>query len=424
MDAITTNSALIDSFDAECGVAGALLIDGDSFRAVEGIVSADDFRFPLCRAVFEAASALALENGRIDARTIVARCDADVDRQVLAKLIETTPTAANAPEYAKLVADHSRRRRACEIAQSILDDATSPTDTLIAQANGEFEALTQKASGGRLITTNESIIDFLDSLSSPQQTVRTGYKKLDSKLGGGLLRGGLYLVAARPGMGKTSFALNLAERIKGNVLFVSLEMPHKQLMAKRIARITGINSSRLTLGDDFSDAEWDKIADATQTLSSSGLTVNRRDCNSVSEIGVCARGIKKLQAIFVDYIGLLRADGAGSRYETVSDNSAALKRLAVSLNVPIIALAQLNREAERRDNKRPQLADLRDSGSLEQDADAVLLLYRADYYANGDADEQKPSPLEVDIAKNRHAGRGQIGFDAYLPVNRIFEARY
>lgn len=170
--------------------------------------------------------------------------------------------------------------------------------------------------------------------------------------------------------------------------------------------------------------EYEKICAATAKLSSSGVSVNRRMGVTVPEITVMARSVHNLSAVVVDYLGLIQHKGAGSRYEAVTEISEALKRLAISLNVPIIALAQLNRAAETRQDKKPCLADLRDSGAIEQDADGVLLLYRQDYYEKQDKPPETwvPSLIECEVAKNRHAATGKVFFNGYLPVSRIAEA--
>ena len=251
----------------------------------------------------------------------------------------------------------------------------------------------------------------------------SGYPQLDALLGGGFLNSGLYIIAARPGMGKTTFALNIADQFDGNVLFVSLEMSTEQVTAKRLARVAGLPSSTLLMRDNLVDGEWEKVADASSKLAKSGMVVNRKMGVTVSEIGLMARSVKNLTAVVVDYLGLIRSDVRGSRYEQVSQISADLKQLAISLDVPIIALSQLSRASEQRTDKRPSLADLRDSGAIEQDADGVLLLYRGDYYElSQDKKPGEPSLIECTLAKNRHCRTGRVFFNAYLAVNRIKEA--
>lgn len=298
------------------------------------------------------------------------------------------------------------------------------TNTLIAQTSGAVEALTRSAVEGRCVSSADMIDSFYKALerreSGKRNVVSSGYGNLDNALGGGFLRGGLYIIAARPGMGKTTLGLNIADNISGGVLFVSLEMSTDQITAKRLARVSGIPSNRILMGDGLTENEFRRIGEAASRLYDSGVSVNRHMGAKVSEIGVMARSVKDLSVVIVDYIGLIRPERESvSRYEAVTEISGALKRLAMSLDVPVLALAQLNRANEARANKRPTLSDLRDSGAIEQDADGVLLLYREDYYSKEDTG--LPSPVECEIAKNRHGATGLVGFNGYLATSRFTE---
>lgn len=214
-------------------------------------------------------------------------------------------------------------------------------------------------------------------------------------------------------MGKSTFALNLADNIGGNVLFVSLEMSPEQLTAKRVARLTGIPAAKLLRGA-VTDDDWQKIAIANSTLSEQGVFINSRYDLSVQQIQLLAQSVPELKAVVVDYLGLIQpATRGGSTYENVSAISRELKRLAISLNIPVICLSQLSRAVEGRQNKRPMLSDLRDSGAIEQDADAVMFLYRDDYYT-GETTEGFPSLVELEVAKNRHGQTGKTEFNCWL----------
>ena len=415
--------------DAEIAVAGSILINPASYGRVSEIVSSDSFQFEICRAIFEAAGKLAGQGEPIDPLTIKRQAAADgveLDNQTLQEYMALTPTAVNDVLYAGLVADHARRRKLREVAEAILEDNTTDTQELISTMFAQVEELTRSSVNGRCIGSQEAMQDFLLRLSDRTQgkrnVVPSGYPQLDALLGGGFLNSGLYIIAARPGMGKTTFALNVADQLGGNVLFVSLEMSTEQITAKRLARVAGLPSSALLMWDNLADDEWERVADASAKLARSGMVVNRKMGVTVSEIGLMARSVKNLTAVVVDYLGLIRSDMRGSRYEQVSQISADLKQLAISLDVPIIALSQLSRASEQRTDKRPSLADLRDSGAIEQDADGVLLLYRNDYYEpSQDKKPYEPSLIECTVAKNRHARTGQVFFNAYLAVNRIQE---
>lgn len=418
-----------DYLNAEYGVAGSILIDPAAFPPAAELVAADDFSSALCRTIFRAAQDLHTQGRPIDP-VIVQKWGADhgqtLEDNALRELMEITPTAANVRQYAAIVSLAAKRRGLKAIAQRIVEDVDTPTEQLLADASAELGELLEKAAGKRCLSSSDQMRSFYDDLaareSGRKNMIPSGFPKLDGILGGGFLRGGLYIVAARPGMGKTTFALNLTDQIKGGVLFVSLEMSENQLAAKRIASVTGIPSHRLLSGYNMTEEEHEKIASAAAALASSGVVMNKRCGATVAEIAAMARTVEGLSAVVVDYLGLIQPGNARvSRYEATTEISGALKRLAISLNVPVIALAQLNRAAESREDKRPRISDLRDSGSIEQDADGVLLLYRSDYYNKEPKQRWEPSLIELEVAKNRHAGCGVNYFNGYLAVSKMVE---
>jgi replicative DNA helicase len=248
--------------------------------------------------------------------------------------------------------------------------------------------------------------------------VPSGFAVLDEILGGGFIKGGLYIIGARPAVGKSSFAVNLADTIKGSVLFVSLEMGDELITAKRCARITGIPSGYI-LNGKLSEAQWEKIGIATSYLHRSAVYINSRFDLTVDQIQGLAQSIPDIQAIIIDYLGLIRpATQGGSTYENVSQISRDLKRLALSLNVPVVCLSQLSRTVEGREDKRPRLSDLRDSGAIEQDADAVMFLYREDYYRGAGG---ASSAVQLNVAKNRHGSCGTSEFTFYRAISAFKE---
>jgi replicative DNA helicase len=261
-------------------------------------------------------------------------------------------------------------------------------------------------------------MDYAAKGSSQSNFVPSRFPLLDKTLGGGFIRGGLYIVGARPAVGKSSFAVNLADTIHGNVLFVSLEMSPEQITGKRFSRRTGIPTGRLLSGR-LSEEEWGKLAQASDILSRSGVYINDRYSLTVSGVQDLAESIPVLQAVIVDYLGLIQpASRGGSAYENTTQISRDLKRLALSLNVPIICLCQLSRSVEGREDKRPRLSDLRDSGAIEQDADAVMFLYRDDYYKGQAGDS---SIVNLNVAKNRHGGLGTIDFQFFRAISGFKE---
>lgn len=420
----------INALDAEAAVAGSILIDPRAFDAVASMLTPDAFRSQLCRSVFQAARDLAAEGTPVDPVSIAKRIrreGSQIGNQSLIELMNVTPTAANVTYYAQAVLDEAKRRGLRDLGERLLSDGTTPADQLLSQAADAVSALVDSAVDSRCLSSFDMMRIFYRNLekreAGEKNVLPSGFPNLDKLLGGGFLKGGLYIIAARPGVGKTTFGLNLAENFPGGVLFVSLEMSPEQLTAKRLAMETGIPASRLLMGNDLSDEECGKICIASGKLSERGLTVNRKMGATVPEIAIMARSIQGLSAVVVDYLGLIREKGP-TRYEQITQVSGALKHMAISLNVPVLALAQLNRAAEARTDKRPSLADLRDSGSIEQDADGVLLLFRQDYYGEKKPKNPwTPSLIECEVAKNRHAATGTAYFNGFLAVSRIAEAQ-
>jgi replicative DNA helicase len=348
--------------------------------------------------------------------------------------MDVTPTAANVELYADLTRQAAQKRRIRALCKEVVEDMGGTTEELLGRLQTGVEAIAGRATNGKLLTSSEAVSDFLSGLDDRSQgkgaVLASGLRCVDQPLGGGFSPGGLFVIAGRPGMGKSTLALFLAERLaeQGPVLYVSLEMTPDQLTAKRLARATGIPAQRLLLDSGegaFSSDEWDKITAEMSKLSKSGLQINRKMGANVSEVAVMAHQIAGLRAVFIDHLGLLQAQDAKgrSRVEQITEISGALKRLALALDVPVVALSQLNRSSELTENKRPTLANLRDSGSIEQDADVVMLLHRADYYQH-DSEKKpwQPSLLEIDFAKNRF-GRNSTGYASlFLAVDRVVDA--
>ena len=412
----------------ESYLAGALLIDGPSVvTAVQGIVCREDFKVEGYGAIFSAAVSLAAENAAIDPVAIQQRAAENgfvLSAELLAELMETTPTAAHCVEYAHRVAEDSRRRKIQAVAEQICGDELSSADELAAALQQGLAQVQGSGFQKGLLTPAETLRRFSDHAvqagAGRRNFVPSGFPRLDQVLGGGFIRGGLYIVGARPAVGKSTFALNLADRISGNCLFTSLEMSPEQLMAKRVSRLTGISAAKL-LGGQLSDPEWQAVARAGSALGDRGVYMNARYDLSTTKIQLLAQQVPELRAVIIDYLGLIQpATRGGSAYEAVTQLSRELKRMAISLDVPVICLCQLSRQVENREDKRPRLSDLRDSGAIEQDADGVLFLYRPDYY-NGAPEEGQPSLVCLDVAKNRHGRTGTSEFNFWLEASSFSE---
>jgi replicative DNA helicase len=426
---------LPQSIDVEASLLGAILIDPDAIVKVADIVRPIDFYDERHRMVYEGTLRLYEQQSPIDVLTLSEELKAEgVLKEVgggayLTQLTNTVPTAANAEQYASIVATKSIRRRLIsasnEIAQIGHDEKRTIAE-LVEEAEAKLFEVSQRHVGND-ISSMESILadsfDRLDSLHKDKGTIRgvsTGYKDMDSKLAG-FQKSDLIILAARPSMGKTAMALNLAQNVaikaEKPVLLFSLEMSKEQLVDRMLASEAGVNSWNLRTGN-LSDSDFEKIGHAMGSLSEAQMFIDDTPGITVSDLRTKARREahkRELGLIIVDYLQLMsggsRFKGDGNRVQEISEISRGLKSVARELNVPVIALSQLSRSVESRSPQIPQLSDLRESGSIEQDADVVMFLYRDDYY-NPDTSE-KPNILDIFISKHRNGptGRVEIYFD-------------
>lgn len=396
-------------------------------KAIRGIVTPDCFQLEAYRAIFTAALSLLEDGTPIDPVSIAAtakRQGVELPNKLLLELMEIVPTAANCVDYAHRVAEDARKRRIKALAERIEADGVSTSDELLAALQREAQAIQGSNYQRGLLSPVDTLRRFMDYVVKAGEKrdnfISTGFPRLDGILGGGFIRGGLYILGARPAVGKSTFALNLADGIAGNLLFVSLEMSPEQILAKRVSRLTGYTASKLLSGQ-LPDKAWEAVAIATTSIDKSGVYINSRYDLTVQEIHLLAQSVPELRCIILDYLGLIQpATRSSSTYEQVSAISRELKRMAVSLNVPVVCLCQLSRKIEERKDKKPMLSDLRDSGAIEQDADGVLFLYREDYYTGSPADGF-PSSVELTVAKNRHGKTGEEQFNFWLSSSTFRE---
>lgn len=409
-------------------LCGAILISGEAvMKAIRGIVTPDCFQMEAYRAIFTAALCLLEDGTPIDPVSIAAtakRQGVELSNKLLLELMEIVPTAANCVDYAHRVAEDARKRRIKALAERIQADEVSTSNELLAALQREAQAIQGSNYQRGLLSPVDTLRRFMDYVVKAGEKrdnfISTGFPRLDGILGGGFIRGGLYILGARPAVGKSTFALNLADGIAGNLLFVSLEMSPEQILAKRVSRLTGYTASKLLSGQ-LPDKAWEAVAIATTSIDKSGVYINSRYDLTVQEIHLLAQSVPELRCIILDYLGLIQpATRSGSTYEQVSAISRELKRMAVSLNVPVVCLCQLSRKIEERKDKKPMLSDLRDSGAIEQDADGVLFLYREDYYTGSPADGF-PSTVELTVAKNRHGKTGEDQFNFWLSSSAFRE---
>lgn len=410
------------NLDAEASLLGSILIDGDALVRVADHLSAEDFFDPRHKRIYTAAAKLYEKRQAIDVLTLADQLknDGDLDMvggaSYLTELTNFVPTAAHIDDYADIVAQKAVRRRMIEVSQYITSLSFDESKTL-KELVEEAEARLFDISGQHVkqtIVSLEAILaesfERLDDLHKDKQKIRgvpTGYKDLDNILAG-LQRSDLFVIAARPSMGKTAFMLNLAHNVaiksKEAVLIFSLEMSKEQLVDRLLAIESGVNAWNLRTGN-LSDNDFEKIGNAMGSLSEAKIFIDDSPAITVSDLRTKARRENHknpLGLIVVDYLQLM---SGGSRFndfnrvQEVSEISRGLKVIARELNVPLVALSQLSRSVESRPDKIPQLADLRESGSIEQDADVVAFLFREDYY---NPETERKNILEVQIKKHRN----------------------
>ncbi len=412
----------------DVSLAGSILIDPRCLDEVRRTITPEMFGDRRCRAIYEAACELSDEGATVDPVTIRSRAS-EWDDTFSRQAMEITLTAANVGAYCEALHTEFLRRELLAGIQERADALLAGHDPL-GEAT-ELMTLTERIAEGSydagVVSAREAAAELLEDLDRVDEGYRafveTGISDLDRILGGGLIREGLYILAARPGCGKTTLAAALAERMleRGRrVLFVSLEMSRKQLMARRVAADVGRVTAAQILRGELAEEERKSVGESLVRLSKRPLFFNRRASVNVSEIQLIAKQ-NRADVVIIDYLGLMKQDAGKSLYERVTGTSNQLKRMARGLETPVLCLAQLNREVEGRQNQEPRLSDLRDSGAIEQDADGVLLIHRP---AIEDADEYGPTPMEVTVAKNRHGRTGKIELNWYMRSGRILEVRH
>ncbi len=410
------------NIEAEQSVLGAVMIDTAAIAKISDILQAEDFYREAHRLIFRAAMSLFEHGEAIDFITVTdaLRRDEALERaggiSYVTSLANGIPTAANVVYHAKIVQEKSLLRRVIHAATEIAAmgyDESEEVEKVLDQAEQKILEVSSRKTGQDFQPIKEIIfstlarIDEMHAAKGGITGISTGFVNLD-KITGGLQRSDLILIAARPSMGKTAFVLNVAQhmatRDKKSVAIFSLEMPGEQLAMRMLCAEGLLDSQRFRTGDMNSD-DWKKLVDAADRLSGSPIIIDDTANISAIELRNKARRISKehgLDCIIIDYLQLMDG-GAHSRIDNrqqqISDISRSLKALARELRVPVIALSQLSRGPETRTSRRPMLSDLRESGSLEQDADLVAFLYRDDYY---NPESEKKNITELIIAKHRN----------------------
>ena len=416
---------LPQSLEAEQAVIGSMLIDPACIAEVIELLRPEDFYAEEHQRIFETIYSMFNTALKIDPVTVLDRLKAQGyydeagGRAYLMQLMEVTPTSANVKEYASIVRDKSMLRAIANAGAEIQNLAFSGGGSAAEGAELAEQKIYSVRQGREikgLSPLKSVIMDLYAQLDERSRSdsdipgLSTGFRDLDVALTG-LNKSDLILVAARPGMGKTAFALNIAlnaAKSSGkDVVVFQLEMSKDQLASRFLASEALLDSHKLKTGSLNQD-DWIKIARATSVLAKTHLYVDDNPAITVAEIKAkCRRLGENLGLIVIDYIQLMQSGGKRSenRVQEVAEISRSLKIMAKELNVPVVCLSQLSRAAEQRADKRPMLSDLRESGAIEQDADIVMFIYRDDYY---DAESDDKNVAEIILAKNRHGATGTV----------------
>ncbi|MFM2288701.1 MAG: hypothetical protein RL684_1844 [Pseudomonadota bacterium] len=417
------------STEAEQAVLGGLLIDASSWDQIGDVVSADDFYRPDHNLIFTAIAELIGMSRPPD----VVTCAEQLQRRgklddagglaYLSSLVRDTPTAANSRAYAQIVRERSLLRQLISAGREITgsafaSDGRSARD-LVDEAESRVFEIAERSTGRREGAVGVSVllpalIDKIDEWHSNPDALRglaTGFTDFDRRTGG-LRPGDLVIIAGRPSMGKTTLAVNIAEYAAINpekpasVAIFSMEMPSEQLLTRMLSSIGGVPLNSIRSGQ-ISDEDWVRVTAATSQLSAASIFIDETPGLTPTELRARARRVKRehgLGLVVVDYLQLMQVPGTKENRATeIAEISRGLKALAKELEVPVIALSQLNRGVEQRQEKKPVMSDLRESGAIEQDADMILLIYREEVY---DKNTPKRGIAEIDLAKHRNGETG------------------
>ena len=433
------------SLEGEQAVLGSMLIDPECIKDVMDKLQPGDFYLRQNREIFEAIYSMFSYARPVDGITVAEELrkngtyDEQTTRRYLAELMEITPTSANVMEYVKIVRDKALLRgvaiAASEITAMVQEGIGTASDTLDA-AEQKIFAVRRGQSAQDMVPISRVLPDVLERLGEMTESqdhmpgLSSGFSAVDAKITG-LNKSDLLLLAARPGMGKTSFALNIALNVarssRKTVAVFSLEMSAEQLVTRILSGEALVENYRLRTGN-LRETDWQKIAAAASVLNQLDIRVDDNPMLSAADMNAKCRRLDNLGLVVIDYLQLMTSAGDKSnrgenRQQVVSDISRMMKIMAKELNVPVICLSQLSRANEKRDDKRPMLSDLRESGAIEQDADIVMFLYRDDYY---NSDSEKRNIAECIVAKNRHGETGKVEL-RWLPEYTSFgtlENRY
>ncbi|MDE5863519.1 MAG: replicative DNA helicase [Lachnospiraceae bacterium] len=416
-----------NSIEAEQSVIGSMLMDRDAIVEAADILKKEDFYHGEYGLLFEAMITLYNEGKPVDLLTVSNKlkemgAPASISNmEYAADLLSQVPTSAHARQYAQIVQDKSTLRRMLRFTEKTTESCyagSMDVAALLEESEKElFDIVQKRGSGDQFRLMQDLVLDVLDTIEESAKRgskitgVPTGFIDLDEKLTG--LHGSeLILIAARPSMGKTAFALNIAQNaaMKYDVpcAVFSLEMSSEQMVSRLIAMDSMIDSQAIRTGQ-LADSDWDKLMDSTQRVGGMPMFIDDTPGITIAELRSKCRRLKQKQnigLIIIDYLQLMNGSGRSeSRQQEISEISRSLKKLARELDVPIVALSQLNRAVDSREDHKPVMSDLRESGAIEQDADVIMFIYRDDYY---NKESTKPGIADIIVAKQRNGSTGPV----------------
>ena len=425
-DALLINQ-MPHSPQAEQAVLGSMLIDADCVKDVMDQLQTQDFYLRTNRDIFETIYQMFVYSKPIDGVTVAGEMEKngksnEQTRSYLVQLMEVTPTSANVMEYVRIVQEKSLMRQVAFAAGSItamVQQGTGSAGDMLEAAEQRIYAIRRGRSAQGMVPVSMVLGDVMSQLAELSARggksvpgLSTGLSAVDAKING-MNKSDLLLLAARPGMGKTSMALNIAlaaAKASGKTVAIfSLEMSKEQLVTRLLANEGLIENTRLSTGN-LRESDWMKIMQASSVLNETDIRIDDNPLLTVADMNSKCRRLENLGLVVIDYLQLMTsAGGKGysgeNRQQAVADISRMLKIMAKELQVPVLCLSQLSRANEKREDKRPMLSDLRESGAIEQDADIVMFLYRDDYY---NEDSEKRNIAECIVAKNRHGETGKV----------------
>ncbi|MFC4321715.1 replicative DNA helicase [Litchfieldia salsa] len=438
MSELLTDRIPPQNVEAEQAVLGAIFLEPASLILASEVLIPEDFYRAAHQKIFKAMLMLSDKGEPVDLITVTSElADAKLLEEVggvsyLSDVANSVPTASNIEYYARIIEEKSILRRLIRTATTIAQDGFSredEVDALLNEAEKNIMEVARRKNAGAFKNIKDVLVETYDNIETLHTRVGdvtgipTGFLELD-KMTAGFQRNDLIIVAARPSVGKTAFALNIAQNVatktEENVAIFSLEMGAEQLVMRMLCAEGNIDAQRLRTGSLTAD-DWGKLTMAMGSLSNSGIYIDDTPGIKINDIRSKCRRLKQdtgLGMVLIDYLQLIQGSGSSkdNRQQEVSEISRSLKELARELKVPVIALSQLSRGVEQRQDKRPMMSDIRESGSIEQDADIVAFLYRDDYY---DKESENKNIIEIIIAKQRNGPVGTCSLAFVKEYNKF-----